>query len=219
MKQVLGMILFSLVVLCLIVGLMMGKESPDVYPVDEEWVVPLSDAQVGELNEYFSALTVTHFLDYEVGEEHTQQLLNFSSQMIELEYPAMVLPMYRDEEAYVSFDKKMMKSLIDHYFNEDLVLDSVYVDLGDYVARPEVLFKTDNIYPEIYQCQQNEDGSYTIDLDLYELDDQSLVNQLVLTKGWSDQVACHKVGVAVVIFEPNGDEGYITSYHPIYLEQ
>ena len=64
-----------------------------------------------------------------------------------------------------------------------------------------------------------EDGSYTIDLDLYELDDQSLVNQLVLTKGWSDQVACHKVGVAVVIFEPNGDEGYITSYHPIYLEQ
>ena len=216
MKQVLGMVWFSFAMLCVVILLSFGNSKTVSVETEEEWVIPLSDVQVGELNEYFSALTVTHFLDYEAGEEHALQLLSFSSYMLELEYPAMVEQMFKNEEVYVAFDKKMMKSLIDHYFNEDLVMESIYIDLGDYVARPEIPVHKDAIYPEVYQCQQNEDGTYTIDLDLYELEDKTLGDQLILDKGWSMTVDCHKVGAATVVFEPNGDSGYITSYHPIY---
>ena len=108
MKQVLGMVWFSLAMLCVVILLSFGNSKAVSVETEEEWVIPLSDVQVGELNEYFSALTVTHFLDYEADEEHTLQLLNFSSYMLELEYPAMVEQMFKNEEVYVAFDKKMM---------------------------------------------------------------------------------------------------------------
>ena len=50
----------------------------------------LTEEQIQELNNYFKALTRLHFKDYEHGEESTLELLNFGSQLIQLEYPAMI---------------------------------------------------------------------------------------------------------------------------------
>ena len=110
MKQIMSVICFSLMTLCLVACSMNGKKVDEgLDDREDEWTIPLSNEQVAELNEYFKALTVTHFADYEEGDDCSLQLLNFSSQLLQLDYPAMVEPMWREDEAYASFDKKKKK--------------------------------------------------------------------------------------------------------------
>ena len=218
MKQIMSVICFSLMTLCLVACSMNGKKVDEgLDDREDEWTIPLSNEQVAELNEYFKALTVTHFADYEEGDDCSLQLLNFSSQLLQLDYPAMVEPMWPEDEAYASFDKKMMFSLIEQYFNQEAQFSGIYIDLGDYVARPDIKLKTYQIYPEIYQCQFNDDGTYTIDLDLYEVD-ETVIEPISLIKNWHQSIECHQVGVASVTLQHDGNESYIISYHPIYFE-
>ncbi len=219
MKQMMSVIWFSLITLCLVACSSGNKKfSEPIASLESDWVMPLSSEQIEELNEYFKALTVTHFGNYEEGDDCSLQLLNFSSQLIQLDYPAMVEPMWRDEEAYVSFDKKMIMALIEQYFNEEIQITGIYSDLGDYIVRPDMTLKSESVYPELYQCQLNEDGTYTIDFNLYEFDEEGM-EHIRLSKNWSQSVNCKQVGVASATIQHDGNESYILSYHPIYFDE
>lgn len=214
-----SVVCFSFITLCLVACSFSNKKSSEsIVSLESDWVMPLSSEQMEELNEYFKALTVTHFGNYEKGDDCSLQLLNFSSQLIQLDYPAMVEPMWRDEEAYVSFDKKMIMALIEQYFNEEIEITGIYSDLGDYIVRPEIAFKSESVYPEFHQCQLNEDGTYTIDFNLYELDEEK-TDEIRLSKNWSQSVNCKQVGVASATIQHDEDESYVLSYHPIYFDE
>lgn len=178
----------------------------------------LTEEQIQELNNYFKALTRLHFKDYEHGEESTLELLNFGSQLIQLEYPAMIDQVNYEEQAYLSFDKRMLLSIIDQYFNEKVTAVGMYVDLGDYIIRPDINVKTDTIYPQFKQRQLNEDGTYTIDFDLYETT-EALDEDFDFTFDWHTRTKCRRVGAASVIFYYEDSEGYLLSYHPIYFDE
>lgn len=218
MKQMISLILFSLIALCLIVCFneteLKGEMTPTTQPDFEE---VLSHQEVEELNEYFKALTVTRFMDYEEGSDSSMTLLNFSTQLLQRDYPAMVEPMWREEEAYVSFDKQMLLALIENYFNEKIDVSGIYIDLGDYVARPDVKLKTYEIYPQINQYVYEGDGIYFIELNLYELA-EPYSEGITLTYKWHEEVNCHFIGRASVKLQYDGDDSYLISYHPIYFE-
>lgn len=218
MKQMISLILFSLIALCLILGLTENQQvrrvSSTIQPEFEE---VLSHQQVEELNEYFKPLTVTRFADYEEGVQSSTTLLNFSTQLLERDYPAMVEPMWREEEAYVSFDKQMLLAIIQNYFNEKVDVSGIYIDLGDYVARPDVRVKTYEIYPQIHQYVYEGDGSYFIELNLYELD-EPYSEGITLTYKWHEEVKCHLIGRASVKLQDDGENSYLISYHPVYYE-
>lgn len=220
MKRMISGMIFLFIVICFIIYCFNDKEPEVMESTNErmEWETTLTDEQIKELNDYFKALTIIHFQDYERDEESTLQLLNFGSQLLQLEYPAMVEPMWRDEEAYVSFDKRMLLSIIDQYFDEKVTAVGIYSDLGDYIVRPDIKLKTDNIYPQFNQCQLNEDGTYTIDINLYETKEK-LDDDFHLTYNWQTKVDCHQVGAAIATFYYEGSEGYLLSYHPIYFDE
>lgn len=219
MKRMISGVIFLFIVVCFISYCFNEKESQVMKSTTEtiEWESSLTDEQIKDLNDYFKALTIVHFPDYERNEESTLQLLNFGSQLLQLEYPAMVDRMWRNEEAYVSFDKRMLLSVIDQYFDEKVTAVGIYSDLGDYIVRPDINFQTDNIYPQFHQCQLNEDGTYTIDLNLYETKEK-LDDDFHLTAHWQTTVECRQVGAASATFYYEGSEGYLLSYHPIYFD-
>ena len=218
MKQMISLILFSLIALCLILCLTENRSVGPVTSITQsDFEEVLSHQQVEELNEYFKALTVTRFMDYEEGSQSSTTLLNFSTQLLQRDYPAMVEPMWREEEAYVSFDKKMLLAVIQNYFNEKVDVRGIYIDLGDYVARPDVRLKTYEIYPQIEQYVYEGDGSYFIQLKLYELD-EPYSEGIALTYKWHEEVKCHLIGRASVKLQYDGDDSYLVSYHPIYFE-
>lgn len=218
MKQMISLILFSLIALCLILGLTENQQVRRVSSTSQpEFEEVLSPQQVEELNEYFKPLTVTGFTDYEEGVQSSTTLLNFSTQLLQRDYPAMVDPMWREEEAYVSFDKQMLLAIIQNYFNEKVDVSGIYIDLGDCVARPDVRVKTYEIYPQIHQYVYEGDGSYFIELNLYELD-EPYSEGITLTYKWHEEVKCHLIGRASVKLQDDGEDSYLISYHPVYYE-
>ena len=108
--------------------------------------------------------------------------------------------------------------LISILFDEKVTAVRIYSDLGDYIVRPDIKLKTDNIYPQFNQCQLNEDGTYTIDINLYETKEK-LDDDFHLTSNWQTKVDCHQVGAVIATFYYEGSEGYLLSYHPIYFDE